>query len=226
MRILIVEDQEKLVKTIKTGLKAKGYAVDYLTDGQKALNRIQINHTDYDVIVLDLSLPGKPGLEICKAMRQMNISTPVLVLTADNNVDSKVTLFDAGADDYLVKPFAFEELLGRIRAITRRPKQALPVQLMAADLVLNPSTQKVMRGEQEVRLTLREFRILEYFMRNPNKVLSREDITSNIWDFDYDSFSNVLDVFVNKLRNKIDKGRYNKLIQTVHGVGYKLNTYV
>ena len=225
MRILIVEDEVKLLKMLKDGLTAKGYAVDGLGDGQKAEKRIALNHDEYDLIILDLMLPQKGGLEICKGMRKINIATPVLILTANDNVESKVALFDAGADDYLVKPFKFEELLGRIRAITRRPKQVLATELKVSDVRLDPANLKVMRAGQEIKLTLKEFRILEYFMRNPNKVLSREDIVSNIWDFDYDSFSNVLDVFVNKVRNKIDKGRYNKLIETVHGIGYKLNTY-
>jgi len=223
MRILIVEDEEKLAKTIKDGLKSQGYAVDYVTDGYKAHLRIKLNYNEYDLIILDLNLPGKSGLEICKAIRQANIATPFLVLTGDNSLNSKVALLNAGADDYLAKPFAFEELLGRVRAITRRPKQSLPVELKVADLVLNPATQKVFIADQEVKFTLREFRILEYFMRNPNVVLSREDITSNIWDFDYDSFSNVLDVFINKIRAKIDKDKYGKFIETVRGVGYRLN---
>jgi len=226
MRILVVEDEEKLAQLIKQGLKAQGFAVDYVTDGQKATSRIQSSHSDYDAIVLDLDLPRKGGLEVCREARRLKITVPILVLTGKADIESKVALFDAGADDYLVKPFAFEELLSRIRAITRRPKDVVLVQLQVSDIVLNPATQKVMRANREVKLTLKEFRILEYFMRNPNKVLSREDIISNIWDFEYDSFSNVVDVFINKVRSKIDDGRYNKLIETVHGVGYRLNTYV
>src|SRR5579863_455515 len=203
MRILVVEDEEKLAKAIKLGLKAKGFAVDYLTDGEKAEKRIAASHTDYDLIVLDLDLPKRGGLQICKDMRKMGITTPVLVLTGNNTTDSKVELFDAGADDYLAKPFEFKELLGRMRAITRRPQQMVGTELRVSDVVLNPSTLKVTRAGNDIKLTLKEFRILEYFMRNPDKVLSREDFTTNIWDFDYDSFSNVLDVFVNKVRNKI-----------------------
>ncbi len=225
MRILIVEDQEKLANIIKEGLRAKGYAVDHLSDGQKAANRIKTTYNDYDLMILDLMLPNKTGLQICQEMRKLKINTPVLILTANDSLESKVSLFDAGADDYLVKPFEFAELLSRIRAITRRPKQVLSTELRVSDIVLNPATQTVFRANREVKFTLKEFRILEYFMRHPNIALSREDIISNIWDFDYDSFSNVLDVFVNKVRNKIDKGRVNKLIETVHGVGYKLNTY-
>src|SRR3989344_5863884 len=224
MRILVVEDEEQLAKTIKLGLKKNGYAVDYLTEGDKAAKRIQISHSEYDLIILDLNLPGKSGLEICIEVRKLNITTPMLVLTANSDITSKVTLFDSGADDYLVKPFSFQELSSRIRAITRRPKKLLPSELVVADIALNPSTQKVLRSGQEVKFTLREFRILEYMMRNPNVVLSREDITSNIWDFDYDSFSNVLDVFMSKIRGKIDKDRDKKLIETVQGVGYRLNS--
>src|SRR5581483_9413807 len=146
------------------------------------------------------------------------------VLTGDSNIATKKALFDSGADDYLVKPFEFEELFGRIRAITRRPHEVLPTELKISDITLNPATQKVLRGEKEIKFTLKEFRILEYLMRHPNQVLKREDIISNIWDFDYDSFSNILDVFINKIRNKIDKGRPIHLIETVRGIGYKMRT--
>ena len=223
MRILFVEDEQKLAGTIKRMLKKEGYAVDYLSDGQRAQNRIQVSHDDYDLVILDLGLPGKGGLEVLKEIRKNNISTPVLVLTGNDNIKSKVELFNAGADDYLVKPFAFDELFGRIRAITRRPKQMLASELAVADITLNPVTQKVFKGNKEIKFTLKEFRILEYLMRHPNAALSREEITSNIWDFDFDSFSNVLDVFINKLRGKIDKGRPVKLIETVRGIGYRLN---
>jgi len=223
MRILVVEDDEKLAGVIHDGLKRKGYAIDHVSDGKKAESRIQLSSSDYDVIVMDLGLPNKNGHEILKSVRELGISTPVLVLTADDELKTKVALFDAGADDYVVKPFEFDELLGRVRALTRRPQKVLPSELKVADIVLNPATQKVIKDGKEVKFTLREFRILEYFMRNPNVVLSREDITSNIWDFNYDSFSNVLDVFVSKIRNKIDKDRNRKLIETVQGVGYRLN---
>ena len=202
MRILIVEDEEALAKIIKDSLETEGYAVDHLSDGQKALGRIQSTSQEYDLIMLDLMLPNKGGLEICQEMRKMNIDTPVLVLTVNDDLESKVSLFDAGADDYLVKPFEFKELFSRIRAITRRPKKTLSVELKVSDIVLNPATQKVSRAGKEIKLTLKEFRILEYFMRNPNTAVSREDLVRNVYDFDYDSFSNVLDVFINRLRNK------------------------
>ncbi len=224
MRILIVEDEEALAKIIKSSLEAEGYSVDHLADGQKALGRVQSTHDEYDLIMLDLKLPNVGGLEICQKMRALHIDTPVLILTVNDDLDSKVSLFDAGADDYLIKPFEFKELFSRIRAITRRPKKTLSVELNVADVALNPATQKVTRAGKEIKLTLKEFRILEYFMRNPGTVLSREDLVRNVYDFDYDSFSNVLDVFISRLRNKIDKGRSIKLIETVHGVGYRLNT--
>ncbi len=225
MRILIVEDEEALAKVIKDSLEAEGYAVDHVSDGEKALSRIQSTSQEYDLIMLDLMLPSKGGLQICQEIRKMNIDTPVLILTVNNDLESKVSLFDAGADDYLVKPFEFKELFSRLRAIARRPKKTLPVELKVSDIVLNPATQKVTRAGREITLTLKEFRILEYFMRNPGVALSREDLVRNVYDFNYDSFSNVLDVFINRLRNKIDKGRTIKLIETVHGVGYRLNTY-
>ena len=225
MRILIVEDEEALAKIIKDNLETEGYAVDHLSDGQKALGRIQSTSQEYDLIMLDLMLPNKGGLEICQEMRKMNIDTPVLILTVNDDLESKVSLFDAGADDYLVKPFEFEELFSRIGAITRRPKKTLSMELKVSDIVLNPATQKVSRAGREIKLTLKEFRILEYFMRNPGIAVSREDLVRNVYDFDYDSFSNVLDVFINRLRKKIDNNRARKLIETVHGVGYRLNAH-
>ena len=225
MRILIVEDEEALAKIIKDNLETEGYAVDHLSDGQKAFGRIQSTHNEYDLIMLDLMLPNKGGLQICQEMRKMNIDTPVLILTVNDDLESKVSLFDAGADDYLVKPFEFKELFSRIRAITRRPKKTLSMELKVSDIVLNPATQKVSRAGREIKLTLKEFRILEYFMRNPGIAVSREDLVRNVYDFDYDSFSNVLDVFINRLRKKIDNNRARKLIETVHGVGYRLNAH-
>src|SRR3990167_10230871 len=225
MKILLIEDDPKLVKLLKTMLKKQGYTVDHLSDGERAKRRISVSYNDYDLVLLDLSLPAKSGLEICKEIRDANISTPFLVLTGDSKLESKVELLNAGADDYLVKPFEFEELFSRIRAVTRRPKQTLYTELKVSDIVLNTATQKVSRAGREIKLTLKEFRILEYFMRNPGIAVSREDLVRNVYDFDYDSFSNVLDVFINRLRKKIDNNRARKLIETVHGVGYRLNAH-
>lgn len=222
MKILIIEDEENLAKLIKKSLETEGYAVDYLTNGESGQKRILMHHKDYDLLVLDLMLPYVSGKEICHSMREAGISTPVLVLTAKVDSESKVSLLDIGADDYMPKPFELTELFARIRALTRRPKVALPTELKADDLVLIPSSKKVLRNKKDINLTLKEFRLLEYFMRRPNQAIERVDLVDNIWDFDQDSFSNNLDVYVNRLRNKVDKGRKNKLIQTIRGVGYKL----
>jgi DNA-binding response OmpR family regulator len=222
MKILIIEDEESLAKLIKKSLESEGYAVDYLTDGESGQNRILLHHQDYDLIILDLMLPKKSGKEICHNMREMEISTPVLVLTAKCDSVSKVSLLDIGADDYMSKPFELTELFARIRALTRRPKVSLPTELKVSDLVLSPSAKKVFRNKKDLNLTLKEFRLLEYFMRRPNQVIERVDLIDNIWDFDQNSFSNSVDVYINRLRNKVDKGRKNKLIQTIRGVGYKL----
>lgn len=222
MKILIVEDEENLAKLIKKSLESEGYAVDYLTDGESGQNRILLNHRDYDLMVLDLMLPKRSGREICHTMREMGISTPVLVLTAKCDSESKVSLLDIGADDYMSKPFELSELFARIRALTRRPKVTLPTELKVEDLVLNPSTKKVFRNKKDLNLTLKEFRLLEYFMRRPNQVIERVDLVDNIWDFNYDSFSNIVDVYINRLRAKVDKGRSKKLIETIRGVGYKM----
>lgn len=222
MKILIIEDQKNIAELIRNGLKKEGYAADYLTDGDAGQRRIELCYKDYDLIILDLMLPGKSGFQICEETRTLNISTPILVLTAKDGLDSKISLFDAGADDYLTKPFEFKELLARIKALTRRPTIALPVELRVQDLKLDTAKRKAYKGEKEIVLTLKEYRLLEYLMRNADKVVEREDIVSNIWDFDFDSFSNVVDVFINKLRGKIDNGGSPRMIETVRGVGYRL----
>jgi DNA-binding response OmpR family regulator len=222
MKILIIEDQEKLAKLLRKGLKREGYAADYLTDGEAGQKRIELHHGNYDLIILDLMLPNRSGYEICKSVREQGIQTPVLVLTAKDNLEDKISLFDVGADDYLVKPFQFKEVLARIRALTRRPKNVLPLSLQIGDLILNPATRKVFRGQSEIKLTLKEFRLLEYLMSRPNRVVEREDIISNIWDFDFDSFSNVVDVYINRLRKKIENGVNKLSIETIRGVGYKI----
>lgn len=222
MRVLIVEDQENIAKLIKKGLESEGFAVDYLLDGEAGLQRIEMYHKDYNVIILDIMLPGKTGIEICKAARSKKITTPVIMLTAKDGANDIVKGLDVGADDYLVKPFSFEVLLARIRAILRRPKNALPMELKVKDISLNPVSRKVHKSKKEVKLTLKEYGLLEYLMRNPNQVISREQILSNVWDFAYDSFANVVDVHVTHLRKKIGD-RNGKLIETVRGIGYKIN---
>lgn len=224
MRILIIEDQENLAKLLKKGFEKEGYAADYVLDGESGQKRIEIHNKDYDVIVLDLMLPKRSGLEVCKNVRAFGVTTPVIVLTAKDSEEDKVSLLDAGADDYIVKPFSFRELLARVRALTRRPETSLPTELRVGELVLRPAVKTVFLRDKELKLTLTEFRLLEYLMRNPDRVLEREAITTNIWDFDFDSFSNIVDVYINRLRKKIDVGRKNGMLKTVRGVGYKITS--
>lgn len=221
MRIILVEDEEKLAEVLSLGLSKKGYAVDVVNNGEKAFKRISLNHMDYDLIVLDLMLPGMDGASICKGLREQNITTPILILTARDETESKVNLLLAGADDYLVKPFSFDELCARIQALSRRPSSVMPSILKSGDIELNPVEHVVRKNEKPVSLTLKEFVLLEYFMRFPNKVINREELLSHLWDFNYASFSNVVDVHIKNLRKKLgfaDKGP----LETVRGVGYRL----
>lgn len=222
MRILIIEDEENLAKLIKDGLESEGFAVDYLLDGEAGQTRVELSGDDYDLIILDLMLPKKSGAEICRFARANKISTPILMLTAKDGAEDIISGLNVGADDYLTKPFSFQVLLARIRAILRRPKVALPVQLRAKNLLLDTTAKKLYKDDEEIKLTLKEFNLLEYLMRNPNRVLNREQILSNIWDFSFDSFSNVVDVHITNLRKKLgDKN--GEIVKTVHGVGYQIN---
>lgn len=223
MRILIIEDDIKIAEALKTGLEKVGYAVDHLADGDAGQRRIEINHGDYDLVILDLMLPGSTdGFQICRRVREQKITVPILVLTAKLSTEDKVSALDCGADDYLVKPFSFEELLARIRAILRRPEPIIPVELKLHDITLNTVTRKVYRGGREVPLTLKEYSLLEYFMRHPGQVLNREQILDHLWDFGFDSFSNVVDVHLKNLRKKINDNRGERLLETIRGVGYRL----
>jgi two-component system OmpR family response regulator len=221
MRILLVEDEERLATVLVRGLSKKGYAVDYITDGEKAMKRISLNHIDYDLVILDLMLPSLDGLSICQGMRDANITTPVLILTARDEIDTKVRLLLTGADDYLVKPFAFEELCARIAALARRPVGALPAVLSAGEITLKSAEHVVTKGEKAVPLTLKEFVLLEYFMRHPNMVINREELLTHLWDFNYSSFSNVVDVHVKNLRKKLDLENSQVVLETIRGVGYR-----
>ncbi|MDR3571819.1 MAG: response regulator transcription factor [Candidatus Pacebacteria bacterium] len=221
MKILLVEDEQKLAQALSKGLTHEGYTVDTIDDGKKALTRIQLHRSDYDVIILDLMLPTMDGYEICKEVRAANITTPILVLTARAETDTKVQLLLAGADDYLVKPFSFAELSARLKALMRRPNEKLPETLRVGDIELNPGERKVSRGGKEVPLTLKEFGLLEYFMRHPNQVVNREDLLSHLWDFNYVGFSNVVDVHVKNLRRKLE-GEGTAILETVRGIGYRL----
>lgn len=223
MRILIIEDNEKLALSLKRGLMHHGYAVDCLYDGDNGYKRLEISHVDYDVVILDLMLPGKNGIDICRELRQKGISIPILMLTAKDAIYDKIAGLDHGADDYLTKPFAFDELLSRLRALLRRPKPLQSVELQTGPLRLNTATMKVYRDSKEIILTLKEFMLLEYLMRHPNEALSRERLLDHAWDFAFNSFSNVVDVHMKNLRKKVDGNtRHEKLFETVRGIGYRL----
>jgi len=219
MRILVVEDEKKVAGFIKKGLEEESYAIDVVSNGVEGEYMASTN--DYDVIVLDIMLPKKSGFDVVKDLRAKNIKTPVLLLTARDSVEDKVKGLDSGADDYLNKPFAFEELLARVRALMRRKDYGL-AELKFADLVLDQATRKAKRGDEIVDLTSKEYGLLEYFLRNPNKVLTRTMIAEHVWDYTFDSDTNIIDVYVNHLRNKIDKEPFKKVIHTVRGVGYIL----
>ncbi len=219
MKILLTEDNEKLAQGIKKGLEQEGFAVDVFHDGLESERHMDLNWKNYDLMILDIMLPGKDGVSVCLSLREKNIMTPIIMLTAKDTVSDKITGLDAGADDYLIKPFAFEELVARIRALSRRPQQALPVVLKIDSLELNTTTKTVTVNGDPILLTLREFGILEFLMRHPNQVVTREQIMTNVWDHSFDSFSNVVDVHIKNLRRKI--GHYEKNLETLRGMGYR-----
>jgi heavy metal response regulator len=220
MRILVVEDEAKMAAFIKRGLEEEGIAVDVAADGYEGLFRASSGN--YDLIILDLTLPLMDGLEICQRLRHNHISIPILLLTARDSVEMKVQGLDSGADDYLTKPFAFAELLARIRALRRRDRAQVNLQLQIGDLLLDPLTRRVTRSGRPIELTSKEFALLECFMRHPDQVMSRTLLAEKVWNETFDSFTNVIDVYVNYLRNKIDRDFSPKLIYTVRGAGYVL----
>ncbi len=218
MRILIVEDEKKVANFVKKGLQEEGYAVDLSFDGEEGLKLGK--DPSYDLIILDIYLPKLDGLAALKKLRAHGVPTPVLLLTVRATIEDKVLGLDSGADDYLTKPFAFQELLARVRALLRRRMDTGAATVRIGDLVLDPASRIVSRGERRIELTVKEFSLLEYFMRNPGKVLTRTMIIEHVWNYDFDSGTNVVDVYVNYLRKKIDPGQEQKLIHTVRGVGY------
>jgi heavy metal response regulator len=220
MRLLVIEDETKVGSFIRRALEEESYAVDLCADGPTGLDLARGN--SYDLIILDVMLPGMSGLQVLETLRKEKVNTPVLILTARAQLDQRVKGLDAGADDYLTKPFAIEELLARVRALLRRGVGEGTGLLQIEDLMLNPATREVTRGGQRIELTSKEYALLEYFMRNAGRVLTRPMIAEHVWNLDFDTFTNVIDVYVNYLRNKVDRGRERKLIHTIRGSGYVL----
>ncbi len=221
MRILILEDEHRLSNNIKKGLTEDGYAVDQAFDGEEG--EYLAESESYDLIILDLMLPKLDGVTVCKNLRIKGIRTPILMLTAKTKLEEKVQGLDAGADDYLTKPFAFEELKSRIRSLLRRSYNQPEPDLSIDNLTVDPKKHFVKRGEKEIKLTPKEFSILEFLLRHKDELVTRTQITEHVWDYNFDSMSNVVDVFLNTLRKKIDTGFDTKLIHTIHGVGYKIS---
>jgi heavy metal response regulator len=220
MRILVIEDEVKIAQFVKRGLKEEGYAVDIAGDGEEG--HFMLSSNDYDVIILDLMLPKIDGLTLCRTLRKEGNQTPIIMLTAKDTVKDKVKGLDSGADDYLPKPFAFEELLARVRVVLRKKDSRVQTQLKVDDLVMDILTHKVTRSDREIDLTVKEYALLEYLMRNAGNIVTRTMISEHVWDINFDTFTNVIDVYINYLRNKVDSGFENKMIHTVRGKGYLL----
>jgi len=220
MHILVVEDEQKISQFIKRGLKEEGYTVDIASDGEEGYNLAKIEN--FDLIVLDVMLPKIDGIELCKRLRAQKIKIPIIMLTAKNTIQDKVLGLDSGADDYLTKPFAFEEFLARIRALLRKKENPSVTKYVVKDLELDLLTHKVTRGNEEIILSSKEFSLLEYLMKNTGTIITRTMITEHVWNLDFDTFTNVIDVYINYLRKKIDHDNKEKLIHTIRGRGYTL----
>jgi len=221
VRILVVEDEQKIAQFLKKGLTEKGYVVETAGDADAALERVSA--APFDVLILDLLLPGsRDGLELCREMRARGIQAKILMLTARDTVENKIEGLDAGADDYLVKPFSFRELLARLRALLRRTEVAEPGPLVSGDVSYDPESREVVRGGETVRLTAREGALFELLLRRRGRVVPRSEIQARIWEDSFDLSTNIIDVYINALRKKIDGGEREKLIQTVRGVGYRV----
>ena len=221
MRVLVIEDEEKMADVLKRGLEEENFEVDVASDGDRGLEMAKTSQHDF--IILDIGLPGMDGFQVAQEVRNAGIKTPVLMLTARDTTEMKVHGLDSGADDYLTKPFAFAELLARLRALQRRTQTA-DTTLQIGDLALNLITRRATRAGVEMQLTNKEFGLLEFFMRHPDEILSREILSEKVWEETFDTLTNVIDVYINYLRNKIDRNFEPKLIQTVRGVGYRFKT--
>jgi DNA-binding response OmpR family regulator len=218
MRILVVEDEKSLREIVAARMGREGYAADSASNGVEALEYIESG--SYDCVILDIMLPKKDGITILKEMRGRGDQTPVLLLTARDSIEDRVSGLDCGADDYLVKPFAYDELSARVRALLRRGTENKSNELAFADLRMNLLSREVTRGGRSISLTVKEFALLEYFLRNPNRTLTRDQIINHVWNFDFDNNTNVVNVYMRYLRGKIDEGSEEKLIHTIRGVGY------
>lgn len=222
MHVLVIEDEQKMAELIKRGLEEEGMNVDTAFDGESGLEMAKSGN--HDLIILDLGLPGRDGLEISRLMRDAGLKTPILILTAQDSTEMKVKGLDSGADDYLTKPFAFAEMLARIRALLRRSMTEDTTKIQIGDLTLNLINRRAARANAEVQLTNKEFALLEFFMRHPDEILSRETLSEKVWEETFDTLTNVIDVYINYLRNKIDRQFEPKLIHTVRGIGYMFKT--
>ena len=220
MRLLLAEDDARISRFVTKGLQEHSYAVDVVADGNDAVYQAEIN--DYDLVILDIMLPGLDGFAACRALRELGKQMPILMLTARDGVDDRITGLDAGADDYLTKPFEFGELLARLRALLRRPRDLRPSQIVVGDLVLNTAAQAVKRGDRDIPLTAKEYALLEYLVRNVGRVVGRAEIAEHVWDESFDPFSNLIEVYVNRLRRKLGDDAGRPLLQTRRGSGYVL----
>jgi DNA-binding response OmpR family regulator len=223
MRVLIIEDEEKLAESLKKGLERSGYAADYILEGESGERRIELYHSDYDIVILDLMLPKKNGFEICRDVRRRGLTLPILILTARDMTDDKILALDSGADDYLVKPFSFEELLARVRALLRRPAASLNNELTIGTLTMRLAERELYQSGRKIDLTLKEFELLHYLMRHSGKAINREELYLHLWDFADNAMSNIIDAHVKNLRRKLAVGTGSlTTIETILGVGYRV----
>jgi two-component system, OmpR family, copper resistance phosphate regulon response regulator CusR len=220
MRLLLVEDDPGIVRFVARGLQEQSYAVDVASNANDALYQVEIN--DYDLVILDVMIPGKNGFEVCQAIRGLGKRMPILILTARDAVEDRITGLDSGADDYLTKPFEFRELLARLRALLRRPNELRPSEIVVGDLKLDTASQTAARGSRRISLTAKEYALLEYLVQNAGRVVGRSEIAEHVWDETFDPFSNLIEVYVNRLRRKLDDPEDQPLLQTRRGSGYIL----
>lgn len=220
MRLLLVEDDPRIARFVTKGLQEQSYAVDVVANGNDAVYQVEIN--DYDLVILDVMIPGRDGFATCRSIRSLGKRVPILMLTARDAVEDRITGLDSGADDYLTKPFEFGELLARLRALLRRPNELRPAQIVVGDLVLDTASQTAKRGNRSISLTTKEYALLEFLARNAGRVVGRSEIAEHVWDESFDPFSNLIEVYVNRLRRKLGDAAGKPLLQTRRGSGYIL----